>query len=99
MDTRKKIVVLGAGFGGLRAAKVLARNLTALNLMDRYEIILVDRNDHHTYTPLLYEVATTSSESATLSNLHSVAAYDIRHLIRKTAITFIQKEIEYIDPI
>ncbi len=98
MEPRKTIAILGAGFGGLRAAKVLTRKLKALGLSPKYEIVLVDRNDHHTYTPLLYEVATTSKELATISDLHSVAAYNIRSLIEKTGLRFVQKEIEHIDP-
>ena len=98
MEERKTIAILGAGFGGLRAAKVLARNLKKLNLLQKYEVILIDRNDHHTYTPLLYEVATTSKETANMCDLHSVATYTIRSLIAKTDIRFIQKEIKSIDP-
>ncbi len=101
MDTKtlsKKIVILGAGFGGLRAAQVLSKNLRALTLSDTYEIVLVDRNDHHTYTPLLYEVATTPQETVALRDLHAVAAYDIRSIIDGTNIQFIHKKIECIEP-
>src|SRR5271168_1001373 len=44
------IVIVGAGFGGLRAAKLLARQLV--------EITVIDRRNHHTFQPLLYQVAT-----------------------------------------
>ncbi|HWC17111.1 MAG TPA: NAD(P)/FAD-dependent oxidoreductase, partial [Terriglobales bacterium] len=46
-----RVVIIGAGFGGLQAAKRLAKlpvNLT-----------LIDRNNHHTFQPLLYQVAST----------------------------------------
>jgi len=45
-----KIVIVGAGFGGLAAAKAL-KNTPA-------EITLIDRSNHHLFQPLLYQVAT-----------------------------------------
>lgn len=51
----KNIVILGAGFGGLRVAIELARQRSQLK---DYKIILIDKNLHHTFTPLVYEVAT-----------------------------------------
>ena len=55
-----KIVIVGAGFGGLAAAKAL-KNTPA-------EITLIDRSNHHLFQPLLYQVATavlTPSQIAT----------------------------------
>ena len=57
-----KIVIVGAGFGGLAAAKAL-KNTPA-------EITLIDRTNHHLFQPLLYQVATaalTPSQIATPS--------------------------------
>ena len=45
-----RVVVIGAGFGGLQAA----RNLAKLPV----RITLIDRTNHHTFQPLLYQVAT-----------------------------------------
>ena len=50
MLEKKKIVIVGAGFGGLNAAKAL-RKVNA-------EVVLVDRTNHHLFQPLLYQVAT-----------------------------------------
>ena len=47
---KPRIVILGAGFGGLFAAKAM-RRLSA-------EIVLIDRGNHHLFQPLLYQVAT-----------------------------------------
>ncbi len=96
---KKKIVILGAGFGGLRAAIRISKKLEKLGLLKKYEIILIDRNDHHTYTPLLYEAATTSKETADLCKLHSVVAYKFAELTGYLPITFIQSEIKAIDVI
>src|SRR5277367_822741 len=57
-----RIIIVGAGFGGLAAAKAL-KNTPA-------EIILIDRTNHHLFQPLLYQVATaalTPSQIATPS--------------------------------
>src|ERR1700720_752102 len=57
-----RIIIVGAGFGGLAAAKAL-KNTPA-------EITLIDRTNHHLFQPLLYQVATaalTPSQIATPS--------------------------------
>ena len=46
------VVIVGAGFGGLAAAKALRRA--------RVRISLVDRSNHHLFQPLLYQVATAA---------------------------------------
>src|SRR2546426_2708514 len=48
--SRPRVVVVGAGFGGLNAAQKLARLPV--------QITVVDRKNHHTFQPLLYQVAT-----------------------------------------
>jgi len=45
-----RVVIVGAGFGGLTAARKLARHPLRLTL--------IDRRNHHTFQPLLYQVAT-----------------------------------------
>jgi len=49
--TQTKVVIVGAGFGGLASAKALRR--TPAN------VILIDRANHHLFQPLLYQVATS----------------------------------------
>ena len=49
-DRKLHVVIVGAGFGGLTAARALA------HLPVR--ITVVDRKNHHTFQPLLYQVAT-----------------------------------------
>lgn len=50
MSERKKIVIIGGGFGGLWAAKRLANKAI--------DVTLIDRKNHHVFQPLLYQVAT-----------------------------------------
>ena len=56
---RPRIVVVGGGFGGLEAAKSLSRLPV--------EITLVDRKNHHTFQPLLYQVATAGLSPAEIA--------------------------------
>ncbi len=49
---RPRVVILGGGFGGLYAAKALARVPV--------DITLIDRRNHHLFQPLLYQVATAA---------------------------------------
>ena len=49
-DARHHVVILGGGFGGLAAARELARRPV--------RVTLIDRRNHHVFQPLLYQVAT-----------------------------------------
>jgi NADH dehydrogenase len=49
---RHRVVIIGSGFGGLFAAKSLAR------APDTIEVTLISRTNHHLFQPLLYQVAT-----------------------------------------
>jgi NADH:quinone reductase (non-electrogenic) len=51
---RPRVVIVGAGFGGLRAARALRRTPV--------DVLLVDRNNYHLFQPLLYQVATAGLE-------------------------------------
>jgi NADH:ubiquinone reductase (H+-translocating) len=65
---KARIIIVGAGFGGLAAAKAL-RNTPA-------EILLIDRTNHHLFQPLLYQVATSVLTPAQI-------ATPIRGILRK----------------
>ena len=71
---RERVVIVGAGFGGLAAAKALGKTPA--------QIILIDRTNHHLFQPLLYQVATsvlTPSQIAT----------PIRGILRKQKNTIV----------
>lgn len=65
---RPKVVILGAGFGGLWAAKTLAGKAV--------DVEVIDRNNYHTFFPLLYQVG-----AAELAPLDIV--YPLRHIFRR----------------
>jgi len=50
-ESRHRVLIVGGGFGGLYAARELGTD-------ERVEVTLVDRRNHHLFTPLLYQVAT-----------------------------------------
>ena len=50
-DSVPRVVIVGGGFGGLAAAKALRKTVA--------EVIVVDRQNHHLFQPLLYQVATS----------------------------------------
>ena len=68
--TRTKVVIVGAGFGGLWTARGLARR--------DVEVTLLDRNNYHTFFPLLYQVAAAELAPTDI-------AYPVRALFRKAA--------------
>ncbi len=94
---KKKIVILGAGFGGLRAAAQIGKAIMAHKLEDKYEVVIVERNDHHTYTPLLYEVATTLADTVTAPRLHEVATFNIKSIFARLSVTPLRDNIMGID--
>lgn len=65
---RPHVVIVGAGFGGIKAAKSLAK--------ENVDITLIDRNNYHLFQPLLYQVST-----AVLSE--EEIAYPVRAFFRK----------------
>ncbi len=55
-EARPRVVIVGAGFGGLSAAR---------GLQDaEFDVIIIDRQNHHLFQPLLYQVATAAVSPA-----------------------------------
>lgn len=84
MPQRKaRIVIIGAGFGGLEAAKALKRAAA--------DVIVIDRQNHHCFQPLLYQVATAALSPAEI-------AWPIRHILRpQRNATVLMEEVQSID--
>lgn len=68
MQPRPRIVIVGAGFGGIEAAKALKKAPA--------DVTIIDRQNHHCFQPLLYQVATAALSPADV-------AWPIRHILRK----------------
>jgi NADH:ubiquinone reductase (H+-translocating) len=67
VGARPRVVIVGAGFGGLEAARALARSPV--------DVTVIDRHNYHLFQPLLYQVATAALSPADI-------AQPIRALLR-----------------
>src|SRR5688500_2193407 len=83
VDPRPHVVVVGAGFGGLAVAR---------NLADRdVRVTIVDRNNFHTFLPLLYQVASAGLNAADV-------AYAVRGIVRRHRnVTFRRGTVTSVD--
>ena len=83
--TKPRIVIVGAGFGGLAVAQSF-RHADA-------DITLIDRQNHHLFQPLLYQVATAGLSPADI-------AWPVRYLMRRQPNTrVLMGEIRAVDPV
>jgi NADH:quinone reductase (non-electrogenic) len=80
---RPKVVIVGAGFGGIQAAAALRRLAV--------DVIVLDRQNHHCFQPLLYQVATAALSPAEI-------AWPIRHMLRQQPnATVFMAEVKGVD--
>jgi NADH dehydrogenase len=84
-EGQERVIIVGAGFGGLRLARLLAGS-------NRIQIVLIDRNNYHQFQPLLYQVATAGLEPSSIS-------FPIRKIFQKKKNVFIRiAETEAVEP-
>jgi NADH dehydrogenase len=76
------VVIIGAGFGGLWTARRLARSPA--------DITVLDRNNYHTFSPLLYQVASAELEAEDI-------AYPVRSIFHHQRVRFLMNEVKEID--
>lgn len=82
-EKRPTVVVIGAGFGGLKAVQGLRKAPV--------DIVLIDRHNYHLFQPLLYQVATAALSPADI-------AYPIRRIFRNQKnVAVVLGEVEKID--
>ncbi len=83
MSKNPKIVIIGAGFGGLKLVKALHNKPV--------EILLIDRNNYHNFQPLMYQVATGGLEPGSI-------AYPVRRIFsNEKNVTFRMAEVQEVD--
>lgn len=81
---KKHVVIIGAGFAGLWAVKTLAGRKDVA-------VTLIDKNNYHTFLPLLYQVGAAEIEPEQI-------AYPIRTLLRKSGnVSYLRAEVESVD--
>lgn len=68
MNTKQNVIVVGGGFAGLQFARNLDKDL--------FDILLIDKVNHHQFQPLFYQVATSQLEPSSIS-------FPLRHVFRK----------------
>ena len=77
-------MIIGAGFAGLKLARLLYRH--------NFQVVLIDRNNYHQFQPLFYQVATSGLEPSSIS-------FPLRKVFQKVKNVFIRiAEVEKIDP-
>ncbi|MBI5959910.1 MAG: NAD(P)/FAD-dependent oxidoreductase, partial [Chloroflexi bacterium] len=82
-NRRPVVVIIGAGFAGLYAAKKLTKK--------NVDVLLIDRQNYHLFTPLLYQVATSGLEPGEI-------AYPIRGILRdKPNVRFLLGNVQAVD--
>jgi NADH:ubiquinone reductase (H+-translocating) len=84
-DDAPRVVILGAGFGGLTAARTLVEQAGS-----KAAITLVDRNNYHLFTPLLYQIATCGVDPWD-------TAQPVRAIVQGHGIVFRQSTVRSID--
>ncbi len=83
--SRPHVIIIGSGFGGIRAAKGLAKARVDL------EITIIDVNNFHTFQPLLYQVATAGLDADDIG-------FPIRGIFRRNrSVQFVLGEVTGID--
>ncbi|MGZ4679079.1 MAG: NAD(P)/FAD-dependent oxidoreductase [Ilumatobacteraceae bacterium] len=81
--SRPRVVIIGSGFGGIRAAKGLAHA--------DVDVTIVDANNYHTFQPLLYQVATAGLDADDIG-------FPIRRIFRRnSSISFVLGEVTKVD--
>jgi NADH dehydrogenase len=80
---RPRVLVVGAGFGGLAVARALAGSSAS--------VVVLDRNNYHTFLPLLYEVAAAELDATEIS-------HPVRSIVRRLPnVHFVMAEVTAVD--
>ena len=82
---QKRIVIIGAGFGGLKLAQKLVGS--------GYQIVLIDKNNYHQFQPLFYQVASAGIEPSSI-------LFPLRKIFQKQKDVYIRvAEVYSVDPL
>jgi NADH dehydrogenase len=82
--SKKRVIIAGGGFAGLQLAKKLNHT--------EFDVLLIDKQNHHQFQPLFYQVASSRLEPSTIS-------FPFRKIFQKYSnLNFILGEITEINP-
>lgn len=88
--TKKRVVIIGAGFGGLKIARDLADS-------EDFQIVLIDKNNYHQFQPLFYQVATAGLEPSAISFPLRLAFHHYKDVhVRITEVTELRTDSQEI---
>src|SRR5207302_553555 len=100
MNAKPRVVIIGAGFGGLEAAKKLA--------CEAVRVTVVDRTNYHLFQPLLYQVATAALSPADVAARRAAMTFvvigggptgvEMAGAIAEIARYTLAKDFSHIDP-
>lgn len=80
---KKRVVIVGGGFAGLKLALKLNRK--------KFQIVILDKNNYHLFQPLLYQVAMSGLEPSAIS-------FPLRKVFQHTGIFYRMAELESVLP-
>lgn len=90
MEHKEKIVVVGGGFAGLNLVKHIDRT--------RYDVVLVDKNNYHSFPPLFYQVTSAGLDPASISfpfrrEMHKMKNHPEYHMGEVSRIDTVSKRV------
>ena len=87
---KKRVVIIGGGFGGLKMAQEISKEI--------YQVVLIDRNNYHQFQPLFYQVATAGLEPSSIAFPFRKIFHDEKQFhFRLTTVINIQVENKVVE--
>ncbi|HCY01144.1 MAG TPA: FAD-dependent oxidoreductase, partial [Bacteroidales bacterium] len=84
MDSKQKVIIVGGGFAGIQLARRLDKHL--------FDVMLIDKINHHQFQPLFYQVATSQIEPSSIS-------FPFRHILKnKSNVLIRMAELTQVHP-
>ena len=77
---KKRVVIVGGGFGGLKLANKLKNS--------NFQVVLIDRNNYHQFPPLIYQIASAGIEPSSIS-------FPFRKIFQRTSFSVWQRFVPY----
>jgi NADH dehydrogenase len=81
--TKKRVVIIGGGFAGLKLARKLSRK--------KFQVVMIDKNNYHCFQPLLYQISMGGLEPDSI-------AFPLRKWLRKKSAFFRMTDVYEIVP-
>ena len=79
---KRKVIIIGGGFAGLQITQHLDQSI--------FDILLIDKVNHHQFQPLFYQVATSQIEPSSIS-------FPLRNVFKNNKVNIRLAEVENID--